>query len=1158
MTTTATPKLDRLESRLSAAKADVEARGETFYPGASRVHLAAFPPKERWDDWIELDSKSWPERVEKRFMLVPTTCFNCESACGLLAYVDKDSMQVRKFEGNPEHPGSRGRNCAKGPATHNQIIDPDRILYPLKRAGARGEGRWERISWDEALDVLAGRIRKALLEKRHNEVMYHVGRPGEDGFTERILAQWGVDGHNSHTNICSSAARAGYQFWCGMDRPSPDYARAQVIFLVSSHLETGHYFNPHAQRIMEAKKNGAKLIVLDTRLSNTATHADHWLAPQPGSEAAIHLSIASYLIREKKYDRDFVRRWFNWQQYLAEVHPGLDATFENFEKMLEAEYEAYTFDFAAAESGVEADKLRRVAEVVSTAGSRFAAHNWRSAAAGNEGGWQVSRTLFFVSALLGAIAVPGGTYPSSWNKFVPKPVRLPRHPDTWNELSWPDEFPLSMYEMSILLPHLMDEGRGTLDVYFTRVYNPVWTNPDGFSWIEMLLDEDKVGCHVALTPTWNESAFFADYVLPMGHSSERHDLHSYETHDGQWIGFRQPVLRAARERLGEDVTDTRQVNPGEVWEENEFWLELSWRIDPDGSLGIREWVESPERPGERLTVDEFYGWIFENSVPGLPEKAAEEGLTPLAYMRRYGAFQVVTDVGPLFTAEVPDSELDDAATDTLGRVFTRSAAPAKVNFAPTGAPPGDADGRRLAGVRVETEAGEKILRGFPTPSGKLEFYSPTLAQWGWKDVAVPTYMHSHVHPNELDDRKVLISTFRIPVQIHTRSGNAKWLDEIAHTNPLWIHPDDAEPLAAKNGDLVRVETEIGHFVVKAWVTEGIRPGTVACSHHMGRWKPEGGDEHQSGQRQAMATVGLDRNQGDAGSKWQLDRKKGVGPYESSDPDTKRIWWTDVGVHQNLTFPVHPDPVSGMHCWHQAVRVTRAEPGDRYGDIHVDTAKSKQAYRDWMAKTRAARSVSPDGTRRPKWLIRPLKPTDGAYELPDGVAASSPERQDSTQPSGAISRAGRANRAARGGCGAGTAASRAAAGPGRGRRTAAARSSGELHRPLPLPALSLRLGLRRARRHAGRRGPRPHRRLPASPRCRAAQGARSPGVPARRVFRPREPGRRVRRPEARPGPQGVSLGTPAELAAGLASRAARARAPRLFPTLGGPARSLTPA
>ena len=112
-------------------------------PGAERHRpRLAFPPKERWDDWVELDSRSWPERVERRSLLVPTTCFNCESACGLLAYVDQETLEVRKFEGNPEHPGSRGRNCAKGPATLNQITDPDRILIrsggPARAARAGG------------------------------------------------------------------------------------------------------------------------------------------------------------------------------------------------------------------------------------------------------------------------------------------------------------------------------------------------------------------------------------------------------------------------------------------------------------------------------------------------------------------------------------------------------------------------------------------------------------------------------------------------------------------------------------------------------------------------------------------------------------------------------------------------------------------------------------------------------------------------------------------------------------------------------------------------------------------------------------------------------------------------------------------------------------
>jgi hypothetical protein len=144
---------------------------------------------------------------------------------------------------------------------------------------------------------------------------------------------------------------------------------------------------------------------------------------------------------------------------------------------------------------------------------------------------------------------------------------------------------------------------------------------------------------------------------------------------------------------------------------------------------------------------------------------------------------------------------------------------------------------------------------------------------------------------------------------------------------------------------------------------------------MGRWKlPD-----QDGQRQMMATVDL----GHEGDRWSLRRLRGAAPYASADPDTQRIWWTDVGVHQNLTFAVHPDPVSGMHCWHQAVRVTKAGANERPGDIAVDLAKSQEIFRQWLAKARPATRFSPDGTRRPYWLIRPVKPSREAYRLPVG-------------------------------------------------------------------------------------------------------------------------------------------------------------------------------
>ncbi|MDW8326502.1 MAG: molybdopterin-dependent oxidoreductase [Anaerolineales bacterium] len=947
--------------------------------------LQQYPPPERWDDWVEWDPKQWPRKVPKHYMLVPTVCFNCESACGLLGWIDKDTLQVRKFEGNPAHPGSRGRNCAKGPATLNQVNDPDRILYPLKRAGKRGEGKWVRVTWDEVLKDIGGRIRQAFLEGRHNEVMYHVGRPGHDGIMEWVLFAWGVDGHNSHTNICSSSGRAGYAFWMGFDRPSPDHANANVILLISSHLESGHYFNPHAQRIIEGKMRGAKLIVMDTRLSNTASMADTWIAPWPGSEAAILLAIANYLITTGRYDREFVRKWVNWEEYLRisnlqsqASHPDSQTahqspiTFEAFEAALKAHYAKYTFEYAAQESGVEAGVLRKIAEDVANCGGKLATHNWRSAAAGNLGGWQVSRCLFFLNVLTGSIGVEGGTSANAWDKWVPRPHKFPPHPKRWNDLTWPREYPLSYFEMSFLLPHFLKEGRGKLEVYFTRVYNPMWTNPDGFSWLEVLRDETKIGCHVALTPTWSETAWWADYVLPMGHGSERHDLMSQETHAGQWIAFRQPIRRVAMERMGKKVNRTYEANPGQVWEETEFWIDLSWEIDPDGALGIRQYFESPYRPGERITVDEYYSWMFENTVPGLPEAAAKEGLTPLAYMRKYGAFEIRSGVLPEYERVLSPEEMAGAQVDeATGIIYTKAPAAPPKNIVPTPTHEPTELGRPI-GVMVDGQP----KFGFRTPSRKLEFFSTTLYNWGWPEYALPEYIESHVHPSRINREAgefVLLATYRLPTLIHTRSANAKWLVEISHANPTWIHPSDAARLGVATGDLVRVETEIGYFVDRVWVTEGIRPGVIACSHHLGRWRLA---EGEGTNRIASALVQLQESNGT----WQLRQLHGVRPYKSSDPDTERIWWSDAGVHQNLTFPVQPDPISGMHCWHQKVKVSRAQAGDRYGDVYVDTKKSHDVYQRWLAMTRP-----PTGEwRRPYWMLRPFRPDMSAYRrIADG-------------------------------------------------------------------------------------------------------------------------------------------------------------------------------
>jgi len=252
-----------------------------------------------------------------------------------------------------------------------------------------------------------------------------------------------------------------------------------------------------------------------------------------------------------------------------------------------------------------------------------------------------------------------------------------------------------------------------------------------------------------------------------------------------------------------------------------------------------------------------------------------------------------------------------------------------------------------------------------------------MLEWKWAEQSMPGYIRSHVHLDEMNSEMgemVLVPTFRLPTLIHTRSANAQWLYELSNTNPVWIHTSDAERLGIEVNALIRLETSIGHFVNRAWVTEAIRPGVVACSHHLGRWRlfDDVGTDR-------WASAKVTREQTDDGA-IRFRRVEHISSFKSDDPDSARIWWTDGGVHQNLVFPVQPDPISGMHCWHQKVRVRPAQEGDCYGDVVVDPERSMAVYREWLERTRPA--PGPGGLRRPRWFARAVKPSPETYIMDD--------------------------------------------------------------------------------------------------------------------------------------------------------------------------------
>jgi len=342
---------------------------------------------------------------------------------------------------------------------------------------------------------------------------------------------------------------------------------------------------------------------------------------------------------------------------------------------------------------------------------------------------------------------------------VPPPFLRPPPQNVWNELLYPREWPLSHHELSYLLPHFLMEGRGKLAAYFTRVYQPGLDQSRGMVWEQVLRDESKVELHAALTPTWSETAQYADYVLPMGVGAERHDLMSQETHSAQWISFRQPVIRTVLEKLGKPVEFTHQANPARSGKRTILDLALvahrPRRIARDPQV-LR--VALPQ--GERITVDEYYRWIFENSVPGLPAEAAKLGLTPLEYMRTARRVPGQADTWEAHLKKLDGAALAKRVSATTARCSTTAT--------------GRHRRRRCRARRLQHAL------------ASLRDLSKTMIDWVGASTRCPVHREPRPPPalRPRQGEYALVPTFRLPTLIHTRSGNSKWLYELSNTNPV--------------------------------------------------------------------------------------------------------------------------------------------------------------------------------------------------------------------------------------------------------------------------------------------------------------------------------------------------------------------------------------
>jgi anaerobic selenocysteine-containing dehydrogenase len=254
--------------------------------------------------------------------IIQSICQMCGTAyagCGIDVYVE--GGKVVKIEGTKGHPVNDGKLCPKGLAGVQMVNNPDRLQYPMKRIGKKGSGQFERISWDEAMDMLSGRLKQAIDKDGPQSIAWIKGQgPGWQmawDFCQRFMNAIEAPNLVQHGHNCHFGRGAGHVATFGW-MPDPDYEEAKLIILWGYNPVNTALTN-HGIRIMNAKKRGVPLIVIDPRFSKTAAKADIFVQIRPGTDGALALGMMNYIIKENLHDKAYIDKWAYGFDKLAEM-----------------------------------------------------------------------------------------------------------------------------------------------------------------------------------------------------------------------------------------------------------------------------------------------------------------------------------------------------------------------------------------------------------------------------------------------------------------------------------------------------------------------------------------------------------------------------------------------------------------------------------------------------------------------------------------------------------------------------------------------------------------------------------------------------------------------------------------------------------------------
>ncbi len=832
--------------KLAAASSALMAAGESIVPNAlaGNIQLA--------DGGRDFNPDTGKERKG-----VPTVCYNCVTRDPKIAFVEDG--RVVKIEGQPNSIRSLGKICSKGQAGINQSYFPDRILYPLKRVGKRGDGKYKRISWDEALTELSSRLKKMRDEGHPERFMYHYGRAkgSSSSLPKVFMGTYGTKTISGHTSICEGGKWVAQELTWGKHYDNWDFDNTEYVLNFGSSLLEAHTNHiPTSQRLIKAKvERNVPVITFDVRMSNTAAKSTKWEPVNPGTDLAVLLAINNVIMQEDLYDRES----FTFIRATENVNASTDEKIAALKKHLAQ----YTPQWAEIISGVPAKNITKYAREFAKAKAATII-SYRGLVA-HYNGTDGERAAQMLAMITGNIDSPGGrcqAVAAGWKS--PKGPKIKPEAKGLKIINGKDSAFPNHGECQSVLKMIKDGSHGRPEVYWWYCYNPVYVNGECQENIDVLSDEKMIPFTVTSNIVYDEASRLADLILPDTAYLERWDwdAHVSPTQIPEWE-LRQPAIEPL----------------GECRNFNDILCDTAARMGMP--LGFKNMEEFVSKSCEMTPI-----------IKDLPGGGFE-------YMKKHGVYHE-PDAKPAyyrFKKVVEEADLNKEGVifdEATGVYWNWHKSKAK----------DEADARAKGYAKtsssykgyVAQKIGNTVYKGFKpdkvNKTGYFELYSTILEEKGfaplpsWK--AVPEF-------ENLSGNKLKLTTYKVPVQIHSRSTHCKWLTEMFHDNPAWINSKTAASLGVKDGDTLKLSSKNGEISIKAYVNEMIVPGTIAISYHLGR--TESG-RYASGKKSIFGS--------------------------DNDPDLKLKWWDTYGVHPNWLISNSPDPISGQMRWmDEVVTVSKA-------------------------------------------------------------------------------------------------------------------------------------------------------------------------------------------------------------------------------------------